>query len=343
MKKYLILISIVLIISCKQNRSKTKSTQLDDASIKKSVNIELALKNQYKDYLDAMLRGDIDKTFDYTHKIGIEQLKIKYQENNIVLIKNKLKKAYIKNGVAEINRMFNMKFIAGEILDSVKYQNEFIYILSYTKEGVNKLDKINLKSATIALSLEEGKTWRFFDLDLANKGKYKQLLKKYYPEKVINQTFDNITNDEEKKTNEKPLSSLDKTELNLFNQFNEYSKAMFNGNSNKVMNYLYPGFLEYLRRENTGEYSLEEIKQVFKEHIETASKKNRNTTIRVKINKITKKIQFKKELLYVLNYSLISEKINENISLGGEAIAISSDNGYKWSFLKITKKIQNQY
>ena len=54
-----------------------------------------------------------------------------------------------------------MKFIAGEILDSVKYQNEFIYILSYTKEGVNKLDKINLKSATIALSLEEGKTWRF--------------------------------------------------------------------------------------------------------------------------------------------------------------------------------------
>ena len=109
---------------------------------------------------------------------------------------------------------------------------------------------------------------------------------------------------------------------------------MFNGNSNKVMNYLYPGFLEYLRRENTGEYSLEEIKQVFKEHIETASKKNRNTTIRVKINKITKKIQFKKELLYVLNYSLISEKINENISLGGEAIAISSDNGYKWSFFE---------
>lgn len=330
MKQIMTFLILLTLMNCNQNSHENRSED-----------IEQNLRKQFDEYLNSMLTVDIDKIVDFMNPMAIERLKAKFpKENDIPSIKRKLKETFKDAGVEKTNKKYNMQFKFGNILDSVHFKDEFIYILNYTKEGLTEQDTINIKSSVIAVSKEKGTKWEFMELELSSLEKYKELFKKYYPTEIVEKVFKNISNEEDQKESESDTLPTDEKERRLYIQFNAFFQAMLNGDNKTAFAYLNPCVFEYLQKKNSSEFSLEEIKQIYKrELLDSLSIKYPGDIYNVHINKVLNKITTKYDLLYLLSYSVITKKEDANYSFGGEAIAVSKDKGNNWVFFENNKEI----
>ncbi len=92
-----------------------------------------------------------------------------------------------------------------------------------------------------------------------------------------------------------------------------------------------------MKESNKNKYSLNEIKNIAVESILAKSNSNKRN-VSININKILKKVEFKNNKIWAMGYSLNSNNPNDLISVGGEAIAISKNNGLNWKFFEKNNK-----
>ncbi|QLG44107.1 hypothetical protein [Costertonia aggregata] len=122
---------------------------------------------------------------------------------------------------------------------------------------------------------------------------------------------------------------------NIKTQIDEYLTAFLNGNSEKAITYCYPDLFEFMKSQYPQEYSIEEVKSVFKESIDALKEMSVNGVeyeFEVgEINKIAENNDFK--LYSIVTYLKVKKGLDSNTS-GGEQIAISNDNGKTWKFLE---------
>ena len=100
------------------------------------------------------------------------------------------------------------------------------------------------------------------------------------------------------------------------------------------------------------EFSINEVKLIFKEiNIDKLREEIGNKEFETNISRILNKVEYRNDLLYVISYSVKVGDPNYLISSGGEAIAISTNNGRNWKFFEkddesvipiLSKKYSNQ-
>lgn len=132
------------------------------------------------------------------------------------------------------------------------------------------------------------------------------------------------------------LLSNSTIEKKLIEQLTEYLSSINGGNPDIAISYCYPDMFIYLKQQYPDEYSIELVKESFKELINDMKKssKERDITYSFKVGDITRRIDLGKDKIYGIMTSVVAKKGFEEISAGGEVIAVSNDNGLNWKFIQ---------
>ena len=235
-----------------------------------------------------------------------------------------------------MNAEYNMKINIGNIIDSISYQNdEYIYLMDYERNGENKFDKIYAKSIIVGITKDNGGSWKFIDIDKDYLPQTKELLSAIYPANIVDRIFKSIDTGLNISKEEIGFTPTDDIEINLQKQFNSYMNAFYYGNEDEVLNFIYPGVFENLKDVLQEEHSLNELKSIFKEsYINIRREQVGNKKYEMRVSKILNKVEYENSLIYALSYYLKSGIQNDYLSVGGELIAISTDNGRSWKFFE---------
>lgn len=335
MRKLLYLVSLILIISCNSESSKNNPAE---KATETTFDFEKNLKLNAQDYINIWLKGDIENADEYIHPIQWELLKLKFpNEPDIYSIKRKIMELNRINGIEKFNTEYNMKFKLGEILDSVNLKDEIIYTLIYTEEGETKYNKIYIKSALIGISTNKKNNWKFIMVDENFASQIILLLTNYYPKDVVQRISNTIFLKEEVSVFKSKFHTNNIIEENLINQFYDYYTSLFKGDADRAVNYIYSGVFQHYKDIMPGNNSLEEVKIYFKETVIKPLQEGNlagDNEIDFNVQKILNKVTYGTDMIYVLGYSLLKTNKNENYSMGGAAIAISSDSGKNWKFFE---------
>jgi hypothetical protein len=329
MKSLMLLIVCAFMIGC-TTKSNNDYKQVDN------VELERNLKLTLQEYLDLKLNLEIEKSSIYIHPISWEILKLKFpEEKDIEGIKRKIAELFQSSNIKQMNEEFNMSYNVGSILDTLSFQDERIFILDYERKGENKFDKIYEKSLTIAITENNGDTWKFIGIDEEYLKQIEKLLRNKYPTTIVDRIFKTIKIGLSKENIETSFKPNDNIEKSLEKDFINYYTSFYSGNSEQAMSYLYSGLFEYLKTNSEGNYSIDEVKRIFKEtNIDKMKEQVENKNLITSISKILNKVEYKNSLIYVLSYSLRSGNSNDLTSVGGEAIAVSSNYGQNWKFFE---------
>ena len=249
---YLILLSILFLISCNNSNIK-KSDSSNETNLKDSAKVsinsisEKNLKKDLETYLNSILIGDISVQFKYTHKISMDLIRKNYPEcktteSLVTFFKDQYKKAH----VGEMNKSLNMKFIPQEIIGGAVHNNTKIYCIEFRRVGSNDTDNVNLQANVIALSDNNGTDWKFIEYDIPNKDKAIAILSKFYPKEIVVQAL-NSENSSIKINIPKTLVTSNKAEIKLLKDINSYFECIKNNNIDKALNYIYPDVFSYLK------------------------------------------------------------------------------------------------
>ncbi len=326
---------MILIISCNSKSSKNNPAE---KTTENTFDLEKNLKLNAQNYINIRLKGDIENAAEYIHPIQWELLKLKFpEEPDINSIKRKIMELNRINGIEEFNTEYNMKFKLGEILDSVNLKNEIIYTLIYTEEGATRYNNIYIKSTLIGISSTKKNNWKFIMVDESYASQIVQLLSNYYPKDIVQRISSTIFLKEDISVFKSKFQTANIIEEKLINQFYDFSISFFKGDADRAINYIYYGVFQYYKDNMPGNKSLEEVKSDFKkEAIEPIQEGNLNSEndIDFQVRKILNKVTHGNDIIYVLGYSLLNTHNNENYSMGGEVIAISSDSGENWKFFE---------
>lgn len=127
-------------------------------------------------------------------------------------------------------------------------------------------------------------------------------------------------------------------EKNLKSQLREYLIAVNTGDPDKALYYIYPVVFEYLKQQYPDEqFNIQEIKDsVFIEPIKKMKKffKEKKIVYEFKVGEITRKVNYNDNKLYMV-ITYVNSKVGlDKLSMGGEVIAISNDNGVNWKFVQ---------
>ena len=119
-------------------------------------------------------------------------------------------------------------------------------------------------------------------------------------------------------------------------QLNEYYLATFSGDTKTIFHYMYPEVFVWLQGQDPEGYSLSELEDSHKLIAEDMKQweKDNNTKLKIEINDIVKRVAFNSDKLFLVITSLTSEQGIDEISIGEKVIAISTDNGSNWKFLR---------
>lgn len=119
-------------------------------------------------------------------------------------------------------------------------------------------------------------------------------------------------------------------------QIKEYLTAFNGGDPETAISYCYPDMFVWLKQQYPEEYSIETVKEMFREPIREMKKmaREKNLTYDFEIGKITKRIETGTDKLFTVVVSIIAKKDFDEIKMGDEIIAISIDNGENWKFIQ---------
>jgi hypothetical protein len=334
MKKLFYLLIVISLFGCTNNSNNNQ--ELAEKEPEQMKNIDANLKEVAQEYLNSKLTLDIEKASSYMHLIAWDLLKLKLpEEKDINSIKRRIKEIYRTSGIKEMNEEYRMKIIVGNIIDSNSFKDDYLYLLSYERKGENKFDKIYEKSITIAITEDKGGSWKFIGVDTKFISETKGFLLKNYPENIVNEIFESINNGLNSGSIEIGFTASNSTEKNLVKDFHAYIDAFYNGDANTAISYIYTGVFEHLKNIFQEDYSIKEVKTIFKEsNIDKVREQLGNKTLKTNISRILNKVEYENSLIYVISFSLKSGDQNDQVSVGGEAIAISKDNGKNWKFFE---------
>jgi hypothetical protein len=123
---------------------------------------------------------------------------------------------------------------------------------------------------------------------------------------------------------------------NLKIQIKEYLTAFNGGDPETAISYCYPDMFVWMKQQYPNEYSIEAVKEMFREPIREMKKmaREKKLTYDFEIGKITKRIEVGSDRLYTVVVSIIAKKDFDEIKMGDEIIAISIDDGKNWKFIQ---------
>ncbi len=119
-------------------------------------------------------------------------------------------------------------------------------------------------------------------------------------------------------------------------QIKEYLTAFNGGDPETAISYCYPDMFVWMKQQYPEEYSIEAVKEMFREPIREMKKmaKEKKMYYDFEIGKITKRIETDTDKLFTVVVSVIAKKDFDEIKMGDEIIAISTDNGENWKFIQ---------
>ncbi|MDD3893258.1 MAG: hypothetical protein PHE03_13250 [Bacteroidales bacterium] len=134
------------------------------------------------------------------------------------------------------------------------------------------------------------------------------------------------------------IDNVDNTTIDsiLKVQIKEYLTAFNGGDPETAISYCYPDMFVWMKQQYPEEYSIEAVKEMFREPIREMKKmaREKNLTYDFEIGKITKRIEIGTDKLFTVVVSIIAKKDFDEIKMGDEVIAISVDNGENWKFIQ---------
>lgn len=333
MKNIIILLLLTLLIGC-------NNTSENDSGKFNSIETEKNLKQSLQTYLDLKLNNQIVESSKYMHPISWQIIKLKFPDvTNLSSLKQKFDSMYVKFSIAKMNKEYNISYKVGNIIDTISFNNEKIYILAYERIGQNKFNKIYEKTITVAITNKDSLAWQFIGIYEEYIPQTKLFFSNIYPPIIVERVFHSIGFglNNTQPNNVANFSPTSRDEKKLQIDFTNYTNAIYARNSNVILSYLYEDLFEYLKESNKNKYSLNEIKNIAVESILAKSNSNKRN-VSININKILKKVEFKNNKIWAMGYSLNSNNPNDLISVGGEAIAISKNNGLNWKFFEKNNK-----
>lgn len=128
-------------------------------------------------------------------------------------------------------------------------------------------------------------------------------------------------------------------EKNMRGQLIEYLTAFNKGDGEKAIKYVYPGSLQFLKTQYPADYDEQKIKDNFKTMIDSfkESVEKSESKYEFELGKIRERIEYKGDLIYVVETFIhITKDLNKH-TFGEETIGFSSDNGLTWTFLNNNK------
>jgi hypothetical protein len=119
-------------------------------------------------------------------------------------------------------------------------------------------------------------------------------------------------------------------------QIKKYLTAFNGGDPETAISYCYPDMFVWMKQKYPKEYSIEAVKEVFRESIRKMRKttEERNLTYYFDIGEITNRIENGENKLFTVVVSIVAKKKFNEIKMGDEIIAISNDYGKNWKFIQ---------
>ena len=130
------------------------------------------------------------------------------------------------------------------------------------------------------------------------------------------------------------------SERNLREQLIEYLTAFNSGDGERAIKYVYPGTLQFLKSQYPADYDEQDIKDNFKTMIDSLKEtvKKTESKYEFELGQIRKRIDYKGDLIYVIEIFVHVTKDLNKYTFGEETIGFSSDNGLTWTFLANDKE-----
>jgi len=136
-------------------------------------------------------------------------------------------------------------------------------------------------------------------------------------------------------SNKKSSSTIDE---NLKTQLTSYFNSLFNGENEKVTNYIYPALFEWADYEyaDDDEYSREAFINYFIDEMQLVMRyaESKNYDFGVDLKNITKRISYNDQLIFLINTVLYMQKGSNRQEILTEIVCISDDSGQSWRFIE---------
>lgn len=125
-------------------------------------------------------------------------------------------------------------------------------------------------------------------------------------------------------------------DLKMKSQLTDYLEAFNGGDVDKAVSYCYPDMFRYLQDSYPQEYSLEFVKKEFRKMLMDFNNENKlnNVKVEFELGEIIKRLETDSDILVVIVTKVKSKKGYDEIIMGGEVLAISSDEGDNWKFIQ---------
>ncbi len=286
--------------------------------------------------LNFILNGNIKQYYANMHPIFGEILMDEFPNTSIDKMIEETETSYLTSNTEALNREYNMHYVLGDIIDTIKYNNNLFYSIHYSRIGKTKFDEINESAILLGISTNNGKNWKFLNIG-KKKNEIKKRLLMLYPKFIIDKLSNTFTGISKNNNDNSRYEANTDIEKNFSTQYNDYMQSALNGNYEKILNYIYPQVYIYLRDKYNPEQTVEEFKNYYADQMINGMKQAIDGLKRkpnVTINKVLNKVEYKNYKIFVFSYSLFSNEKDEAFSVGGEAIAISKNNGVDWTFFE---------
>jgi hypothetical protein len=150
----------------------------------------------------------------------------------------------------------------------------------------------------------------------------------------------NIKNETKSPSNEESLITKDTIFPNgLKEQLYEYQNALFKGDIDVAINYIYPKYIEFLaQQENISvEETFQALRNILKEQSSRIKEDPKSKSMQYSIDNVKSKVHFQNDIILTVETTLLYTKGKDKISIGDELLAISNDKGEKWKFINKNK------
>ena len=322
----IIIASLLLNIACNFDSSNTKEEI-------ENIDLESTLISEANIFLNNKLNGKPSKNIESFHPIYLSLNQIRYPDKNQEEVIDFIEAEFYSKEIDKFINEYNLKFNFHEIIDSIHYKNDIIYLFKYTMNGNNKMDTIHDTKTMIAIKKNTSKNWSFVDVIQEWKNEMNQIINDYYSVEVSQKIANLIYSEDDANEIAKLFIPKNLIEEELMNNFLIYFDAFLKGDINKVMNYINPLVFKHLKSVYGEEFSIVDNEMMMQQSMSEMQDMFNDLAFTINIRDILNSTQLNEDIIYIIKYS-VDTKIG---SMGGIMCATKNKhNG--WSFFEIAEK-----